>query len=196
MKEILKQKIEETKKELILQKVSDIFEKEGFSHLKMQDIAKKLGISIGALYKLFSSKEELFLAYVGYQIEMFYKKILKICENSENKKDCLLKYIQLKFEIFSEKRKALEDPLMGDPLFFLKMGKSQYKLLEPLHLLLAKWFEELDKIKPLKEKNFLKLSYLFHSFTNGYVEYWIMHGGDLEEDVNRAVDIFLKGVEK
>jgi len=59
VRDIIKQKVLETKKSLVLEEISKIFENDGFSSVKMQDIANRLGISVGALYKLFSSKDDL-----------------------------------------------------------------------------------------------------------------------------------------
>ncbi len=196
MKEKIKQKIIQTKKEILLQEVSKLFEREGLVHLKMHDIARHLGISVGALYNIFSSKEDLFLAYVEFQIEKFYTMLQERTKDVADPVACLQIYTKLKFEVFEQKRKALEDPLMGDPLYFLKMGKRQYVLIEPIHKELASWFASLHERSPLQEEDFLKLAFLFHSFTNGYVEYWIVHDGDLEEDVSRAVEIFLQGVRR
>jgi len=196
MKELLKQMVAQTKREVVLGAVSRLFEREGLAKLKMQDIARALGISVGALYKLFASKEELFLAYVGYQIELFYKNLIERTQHRSDPKECLRIYTELKFSVFSQKRKALEDPLMGDPLYFLKMGRAQYKLVEPIHRQLATWFARLDAATPLKERDFLRIAYLFHAFTNGYVEYWLLHGGSLEERSEEAVELFLEGVRR
>ncbi len=195
MKEKLKQKVVESKREVILEEVSKLFEKDGFSTLKMQDIARSLGISIGALYNLFASKEELYLAYVEYQIRRFYQMLEDSTKGSGPLK-ALEIYVKLKFEVFKEKRKALKDPLMGDPLYFLKMGKAQYCLIEPIHKKLCGWFERLDETYTLKERNFMKLAYLFHSYTNGYIEYWIVHEQDLSDEPKEVVIRFLEGIKR
>ncbi|BCD61666.1 transcriptional regulator, TetR family [Nitratiruptor sp. YY08-26] len=194
MKETIKQKIIETKKEILLEAISNLFEEQGFADLKMQDIAKHLGISVGAIYKIFTSKDDLILAYIQFQIEKFYTMLQEKTNNIDDSLQCLQLYVNLKFEVFKQKRKALEDPLLGDPLFFLKMGKKQYTLIEPIHMLLASWFQKLHSQRPLQEQDFLKLAYLFNSYTNGYVEYWIVHDKDLNP--SQVVELFLQGVGK
>ena len=119
VKEIIKQKVLETKKNLVLEEVSKIFESKGFTSVKMQEIAGRLGISVGALYKLFSSKEEMYYAYIEYQIHRFHTLLLQKCPESSDPKTCLQRFIELKLEVFASKRKALEDPVVGDPLFFV-----------------------------------------------------------------------------
>ncbi|WP_201332621.1 TetR/AcrR family transcriptional regulator [Nitratiruptor sp. YY09-18] len=194
MKEILKLKVQATKRKIFLEEISNLIEKEGFAQLKMQDIAKYLGISVGALYKIFASKEDLFLAYVEYQIKKFHALLKEHTKNIEDPLQCLQIYVRLKFEVFQQKRRAIEDPLMGDPFYFLKMEKRQYALIEPIHKMVASWFAKMHVHKPLKEENFLKLAYLFNSFTNGYVEYWLIHGEDLRP--TKVVELFLQGVQQ
>ncbi|WP_159445313.1 TetR/AcrR family transcriptional regulator [Nitratiruptor tergarcus] len=194
MKETIKQKIKETKKEILLEVISELFEQKGFADLKMQDIAKHLDMSIGALYKIFASKEDLLLAYIEFEIKKFYSMLQEQTNNIDDPLLCLQHYVNLKFEVFKQKRRALEDPLMGDPLFFLKMGKKEYMLIEPILALLASWFEKLHAQTPLREHDFLKLAFLFNSYTNGYVEYWIVHNKDLNP--TQVVELFLQGVGK
>jgi len=194
VKEIIKQKVLETKKQLVLEEISKIFESEGFSSIKMQDIANRLGISVGALYKLFPSKEELFYEYIAYQIHLFYETLKSACPLSLHPKESLERYVELKFEAFASKRKALEDPIIGDPLFFTKMNTQKNDPAKPIFEFLAQLFESLDRIEPLKEKNYMKLAYLFNAFTMGYVEYWIHYSDKLEERASLVLEEFLEGM--
>ena len=49
-------------KEKIIQAAVESFAQTGFDRTKMEDIAKRLGLSKGTLYLYFKSKEDLFLA--------------------------------------------------------------------------------------------------------------------------------------
>jgi len=195
VKDVIKQKVQETKKRLIVEEVSKIFESEGFSSVKMQDIAKRLGISVGALYKLFASKEEMYFAYIEYQIQAFHERLLQSCPAAEDPEKCLERYIRLKFEVFSGKRKAIEDPVVGDPLFFLKMNTHKSDPARPIFEYLAELFGKLAKIRPLREENMLKVAYLFNAFTTGYIEYWIHYGDRLDDSADRVLSEFLEGME-
>ncbi|WP_458700714.1 TetR/AcrR family transcriptional regulator [Sulfurospirillum sp. 1307] len=192
MKEIMKHKVLETKKNLVLQEISKIFEEEGFSSVKMQDIANKLSMSVGALYKLFSSKEELYYEYIAYQINLFYDLLVQKNTNISDAKESLEIYTKLKFEMFKAKRKAIEDPVIADPLFFFKMNTKQNNPAKPIFEYLANLFELFDKKEPLKEKNYMKLAYLFNAYTMGYIEYWVNFDEDLE-DASLAIQNFLEG---
>lgn len=194
MKETIRQKVLETKRELILQEVSSIFESEGFGSVKMQEIAKRLDISVGALYKLFHSKEALFHAYIGYQIRRFYRALQEQCPATEDPLLCLQRYIRMKFDVFRSKRKAIEDPVVGDPLFFLKMNSRQEDPARPIFEYLASLFDALAARTPLKEPDTLKIAYLFNAYTTGYIEYWLHGDGELQESEAAILDRFLEGI--
>jgi len=196
VRDIIKQKVLETKKSLVLEEISKIFENDGFSSVKMQDIANRLGISVGALYKLFSSKDELYYEYIAYQIRLFYDILVDKCSSISDPKLCLQDYVKLKFDIFRDKRKAIEDPVIGDPLFFFKMNTQKSDPAKPIFEFLAKLFEKLDETEPLKEKNYMKLAYLFNAFTMGYIEYWINYNERLEESASIVLEEFLEGMKE
>jgi TetR/AcrR family transcriptional regulator len=62
--------ISETKRNRILETATAEFAAKGYSSANINVIAEKAGISIGAMYKYFRSKEDLFLTVIdkGYQI--------------------------------------------------------------------------------------------------------------------------------
>jgi AcrR family transcriptional regulator len=193
VKDIIKQKVLETKRNLVLEEISKIFESDGFSNVKMQDIANSLGMSVGALYKLFSSKEELYYEYIAHQIRLFYDMLVQNSSNSSDPKESLEIYVKLKFDLFKAKRKAIEDPVVGDPLFFFKMNTQKSDPAKPIFEFLAKLFERLDSVQPLKERNYMKLAYLFNAYTIGYIEYWINYDEELEK-ASIVVEEFLEGM--
>ena len=56
-------------KEKIVQAAIESFTQTGFDRTKMEDIAKRLGLSKGTIYLYFKSKEDLFLAICEYNIQ-------------------------------------------------------------------------------------------------------------------------------
>jgi AcrR family transcriptional regulator len=56
-------------KEKIIQAAMESFAQTGFDRTKMEDIAKRLGLSKGTIYLYFKSKEDLFLAICEYNIQ-------------------------------------------------------------------------------------------------------------------------------
>ncbi len=187
----IKEKIKEYKKELVLQKAGEFLEKNGFEKAKMADIAAYCGVSVGALYKLFPSKDELFYEYVNYQIDIFYKQLIDEFKKLESAEDRLKYFIRLKFETFMEKKQILKDTVAGDPLFFTKLNANLGNPALKVYELLSAQFE---KIPNLKTKNYLKTAYLFNAFTYGYIEYWLIYNENLSASIDEAYKLFMKGV--
>ncbi|WP_457599382.1 TetR/AcrR family transcriptional regulator [Hydrogenimonas sp.] len=194
MKELIKEKVLETKKNLVLEKVSEFFDESGFDGVKIQDIAAHTGLSVGALYKLFPSKEQLFYEYIAYQIRRFHEELMLACAGVEDPRTMLEIYIGLKFSTFVSKRKAIEDPVIGDPLFFVKMNTQKSDPAGPIYEFLADLFAQLAERMPLKERDHMKSAYLFNAYTMGFIEHWLNCGGDLDEDPAEVVERFLNGM--
>jgi len=75
------QVLKENVKEKIYQAAVEEFYKKGFLKAKMQDIAKKAGISVGLTYSYYNNKEDLFAGIV----EPIYKKIIQPMEDEEGR---------------------------------------------------------------------------------------------------------------
>jgi len=75
------QVLKENVKEKIYQAAIEEFYKKGFLKAKMQDIAKKAGISTGLTYSYYNNKEDLFASIV----EPIYKEILQPLENEKGR---------------------------------------------------------------------------------------------------------------
>jgi len=194
MRERMKEKVLEVKRNLILEGVSAYFEEMGFYGSTMQDVAKSIGMSVGALYKFFPSKEELFYAYMTYQIDLFYDALLKAASSVETPEEKLILYIRMKFDVFSAKRKAIEDPVMGDPLFFTKMKNEKNNLTAPIFEWLSAVFQDYFLQERLVLDDPMITAYLFDGLTMGYVEYWLTHDGGLEEKAEEVLKRFIHGV--
>ncbi|WP_456393280.1 TetR/AcrR family transcriptional regulator [Nitratifractor sp.] len=197
MKQRMKEKILQTKRELILEEVSPIFEAEGPSSVKMADLAERLGISVGALYKLFPSKEALFYAYTEYQIRRFHETLLRECKGLPHPEACLERFAALKIETLHAKRHALEDPILGDPLFFFKMNIRRQNPATPIAEYLADQFRRLDRERPLREKDFLRLAYLYNGQITGAIEFRFLYdrpSGDPDREAKELLSLFLQGV--
>lgn len=184
---MLKEKIKEYKKELVLQKAGEYLEQKGFKEAKMADIAKHCGISVGALYKLFASKDELFYEYVRYQVALFYNRLQMRFEFLQTPQERIKEFIKLKFELFMEKKALLKDTLAGDPLFFVKLSANKENPAKMVYELLAKELEKLGLSNPRK------LSYLLNYYTYGYIEYWLIYDTNLVEFVDEAYTLFMDG---
>ncbi len=92
------------KKEKIIKTSIHLFAKKGFASTTIQEIASECGISKGAFYLHFKSKEALLLSACEYYIGMSMKKMKKIEEDLAEKppKEVLKKQIGAQFEDFRD----------------------------------------------------------------------------------------------
>jgi AcrR family transcriptional regulator len=196
MKDLIRKKVQETKSELVLAAVSEYFDEVGFEKPKMQDIAKAVGISVGALYKLFPSKDALFFAYITYQINLFYKTLEEATRFIDDPIEVLKIYIKLKITTFISKKKAIQDPILGDPLFFLKMNIHKENPAQPVYDFLSVQFEKLSQTMTLKKIAPMQLAYIFNGHIIAYIEYWINFDGELESKEDEMLATFLEGIKE
>ncbi len=195
MKKLMQKKVKELKRELVLEQAGKYFEAEGFEAVTMAELAKQCGISVGALYKLFESKDALFYAYVEHQIKILHEGILQKSAAVTSVREKLQIIVELKFQTFCSKSKLIFDPIAGDPLFFTKLSHSRENPAKIIYDYTAGLFEALSKEQPLKSSDAQQLAYLFHSFLLGFVEHWLHFGGDLRAQSKTALEMFLQGVE-
>lgn len=194
MKDKIASKVKDYKKDLVLQVASAYFEDVGFDNLKMSELAKNCNISVGQLYKLFGSKENIYYEYVGYQIRLFYKQLQEECLHVNSPEERLLIYLNMKFTAFKNKRKVFESAVLGDPLFFSKMNTKQEKQAKPIYNFLQKEFEKLAEEHNIsRELDFLQVAYVFNSFSMGYIEHWLNTKGELDIDIKDVLDRFISG---
>ena len=196
MKKLMQQKVKDLKRELVLEQAGRYFEEAGFEAVTMAELAKQCGISVGALYKLFASKDALFYAYVEQQIRKLHEAIVEKSATVTSVKEKLQIIVELKFETFCTKSKLIFDPIAGDPLFFTKLSHSRQNPAQIIYDYTAELFGELSKEQPLKSGDAMQLAYLFHSFLLGFIEHWLHFGGDLRAQSTIALNMFLEGVEK
>src|SRR5690606_7106462 len=75
------------KKQLLIEKSLELFAKQGFDATSVQQITDHCGISKGAFYLSFKSKDELIMAIVDHFMMQFIAEIdysVRFCESTEN----------------------------------------------------------------------------------------------------------------
>ena len=189
----IKSKLQAYKRQLVLEKVSQLFEQKGFETVKMADIANYCDISVGALYKLFASKEDLFYEYVSYQIDLFHSKLQDRFGATEDPNKRLLIFTQTLFETFLQKKIILLDTIAGDPLFFAKLSVKKGNPAKKIYQLLE---TEFAKIPNKQIEDNTKLAILFKSFLYGYIEYWLLLDKPIQDLAQEAINLFLRGILK
>ena len=174
---MIKRKLQDVKRSLILEAAAVLFESVGYEQLKVSDLAKSVGVSVGTIYGMFESKEGLYMAYVKSQIAHYIEILEARCAGTASPEARLEEAYRLKFEYFVAKRKAVEDCARNNPLFFSNIRHLEPEILEKVYIKIA---EIVRGIAPEKdEPEALRLAYILSGLSDGYLMHWLTHGGDL-----------------
>lgn len=186
-------KMKNMKRDLILEKASDMFEKLGFAELKVSELAQEVGVSVGTIYSYFESKEGLYSACVAMDIEHACLLFEELFEQKLPFETMLEETVRIKFEIITQKRKSLESGVLNNPFFF---ESQQIEHKEAFDKIYGFYIEPIDKIKAVDIDSW-QLVYILNSIGNAYVLRWIE--GDLdslegkEKEVRAIFMSILKG---
>ncbi|MBI5099105.1 MAG: TetR/AcrR family transcriptional regulator [Nitrospirae bacterium] len=119
-------------KSKVLQSALDLFSSKGYSETKMSEIARDSGLSVGALYLRFKSKEDLCLELIKDQTKDFDEQIKNLPD--EDPAEALKKYITLNLEYSFQKRQMISMFFKEFNLPFLQplrrnFFKAQHKII-------------------------------------------------------------------
>ncbi|MEH7238723.1 TetR/AcrR family transcriptional regulator [Bacillus sp. JJ1562] len=90
------------KKQLIMDKALELFAKQGFEATSVQQITDQCGISKGAFYLSFKSKDELIIALIDQFMEQIFTDIDHVVKNKKDEKNLLFEYYYVSFQSFSQ----------------------------------------------------------------------------------------------
>ena len=189
----LKAKIFDLKQTTVLECATTYFETVGYEHTKIADIAKDVGMSVGALYKVYDSKNVLFNAYIMYQVGQFYNEYKRSIEDNSGYEAKLKTYTRLKFKYYMQKSNAVESSILsGDPFFYHKAYSGQDNPMQKIYLLLM---DILREMLPKKSETELKfLAYTFHTISDGAISLWFEEKIDLEKQIDKIHQLFMHGI--
>ncbi|MBU3013674.1 TetR/AcrR family transcriptional regulator [Poseidonibacter lekithochrous] len=191
MKKKISIEINKIKKELYVEESISYFDKKGFKNSKISEIAKELHTSVGTIYNLFNSKEELYLEYLIYKLKVFMgilnsKKTNIPLKNLEN-------YLKYKYEIFIQIDENKNLPIINDPYFFHKLDISSNPVVEEIYIYLELQFKHIIKEPHISHRN---LAILFKKFSDGFIESYITEEFETKNIIDITLDMFLNGVIK
>ncbi|MDA3946551.1 MAG: TetR/AcrR family transcriptional regulator [Helicobacteraceae bacterium] len=165
----LNAKLKNMKRDLILEKASEMFEKHGFTELKVSELAQEAGVSVGTIYSYFDSKEGVYSACVSLDIERACVLFEKLFEQDIPFEKMLEETVKIKFEIITQKRKSLESGVLNNPFFF---ESQQIEHKEAFDKIYGFYIEPIDKIKSVDIDSW-QLVYILNSIGNAYILRWI-----------------------
>lgn len=119
------------RREEIFKIAREIFLKKGYSGMNMREIAKLSGVSIGTLYNIFGSKENLSLIIMKENIEEFLKDLkskVERCKNEEEKIRTILTSVR---GFLNLHEKSFKEIMVG----FIERGERPFRFLKRKGLL-------------------------------------------------------------
>ncbi len=189
----IKDKMNELKKELLLEEASKMFEEVGYEQMKVANLAKAAKVSVGTIYAIFNSKEELYFSYLEHQINNFFKELEGKVTNNSSPNEKIKIFIELKFSYYTQKKKAIEKSATNNPLFFNTLAREHSKAFEKIYLFLQECFIELNP-KIHKEKA-TRMAFAINGFSDGYISLWLELNDNLMDKVDEVSKLFISMIE-
>ncbi|MEK5230943.1 helix-turn-helix domain-containing protein [Lysinibacillus sp. FSL K6-0232] len=133
------------KKQLIMEKALELFSEQGFEATSVQQITERCGISKGAFYLSFKTKDELMMSMVDYYLQQFIIDVDRVVKCVSNKEIILVEFYKSIFQAFKE-HSASARVFLNEKVFLVKkelfhkitayeaeMSKSIIYMLEKLY---------------------------------------------------------------
>jgi TetR/AcrR family transcriptional regulator len=120
-----KEKEEEFKKNLVLESAWNVFMDKGFTETTMNDIAEKSDYALGTIYKLFESKDEIFVLLVKKKLEELHSLFAQCDDPLKSPIERMRGLVQICIDFFSKNIRMVQllqfEPWAGD----IRMTKSR-----------------------------------------------------------------------
>jgi AcrR family transcriptional regulator len=191
MKNKINDELNKVKKDLYLKAAADYFDKHGYKNFKISHLAKELETSVGTIYNLFISKEDLYLEYLISKLQNFLD-TLKLRETKDPKENLEL-YLSCKYEIFLEIDNNKENMITNDPYFFHKLDISNHIIVDEIYDFLIRQFKLIYSDKNI---NYKHISTLFKKLSDGFIESYLIEKYDTKNIVKDTIELFFYGLEK
>ena len=191
MKSKINDELNRVKRELYLKAASVYFDKCGYKNFKISQLAKELETSVGTIYNLFISKEDLYLEYLILKLQNFLETLKE--KETQNPKENLELYLSCKYEIFIQIDKNTDDTITNDPYFFHKLDISNHAIVDEIYDFLIRQFKELY---PNKNMNYKHIATLFKKLSDGFIESYLLEKYDTKNIVRDTIELFFYGLDK
>jgi len=189
LKKAINEELNRVKKELYLNAAARYFDETGYKHFKISDLAKELETSVGTIYNLFGSKEELYVEYLILKMEIFLSD-LKEHEGSDPLENLKI-YLTYKYAQFIKAEIDHDEPITNDPYFFHKLEISDHKVVKDIYKYLVR---QLRLLIPSENHNEHKhLATLFKKLSDGFIESYLNGECEAEDIIDKTIQMFLSG---
>lgn len=186
MKKIIEE-INKVKKELYLKEISKYIDNVGYKNFKISELTKQLETSVGTIYNLFTSKEELYLEYLIFKLQLFSQRLSS--QETTQPMENLKLYLQCKYEIFIQIDK--NNPMTSDPFFFHKLDIANHPIVLEIYDFLKRQFQQLY---PTCTMSYMHLAILFKKLSDGFIESYLLEKYDTNNIIEDTLTQFFKGI--
>lgn len=165
-----------------------IYENDSIDDLSMANIAGRVGVGVGTLYRHFESKSRLCQAVLDKQVEQMFQKIEKDLE--ENKEKSLYERVYIILSYLLE----LKDKNLNLLRFIERNGFKKHSFMGVpfYHQLYRIILKEMEKEGTIEESR-LKLDILLNAFSSDIYQYERFEQNySAETYIKKLLDIFLK----
>lgn len=192
----MNKKVNEFKKQLIIDAANTYFRADGYAGVQVDKIAKELEIGVGTIYSIFGSKEGLFVSWLFSVVNKVYKEI-----NEEFKKQSnpLLQceiFVKFKLTYYEKNKSVFKDYIKNNPFFLKDATRGIENPMKRIYMLIAKAIENLiEKENDLFNKDIYHLAYLLDGITDSYIEYYSeKEDVNLESKTREVIRMFLNAI--
>jgi AcrR family transcriptional regulator len=186
-----KKKVQELKRELLLEEAAALFIRDGYEGMKIAELSSNTSVSIGAIYAMFGSKEGIYHNYILDQIEHYITLMQEEIDTCDDPKEMLKIITKIKFSAIIKNKNAIKENY-SDPTFFLTLSLDEDEpIMQMYHYMAQRVMEPLSRvIKTDKEP--LEMVFLYNGLSFGIVKYWLFLGDDLMLKIDDTVESFLR----
>ncbi len=133
----------------IIESAAQVFAEKGYHKTKMDDIAEKLGVSKGAIYQYFKSKEQIFVEVIDFFMQFKKDEVMSIILSDNPMRIASAEFLEMKID------RALQTQSFGLDLF-LEAARNE-SLRERMAEKYQRIYDEfIGHTEELKEKGVIK----------------------------------------
>lgn len=169
------------KKQLIMEKALELFSEQGFEATSVQQITERCGISKGAFYLSFKTKDELVFSMVDYYLQQFLIDIDQVVRGTYNKDTLLVEFYKSIFQAFKAHSASArvffnEKIFLSKKELFHKITAYEAEMSKSIIYMLEQLYE--DKLQETK----YDVMYCIKGFMKSYAELFIFSNMPLDLD--------------
>lgn len=160
------------KKQLIMEKALELFSEQGFEATSVQQITERCGISKGAFYLSFKTKDELVISMVDYYLQHFITDVDRVVRGTYNKETMLVEFYKSIFKAFKEHSASArvffnEKVFLTKKELFYKITAYETEMSKSIIYMLEQLYQ--DKLQNTK----YDVMYCIKGFMKSYAELFI-----------------------